>query len=126
MQNLILYDWAEIFALVISVVMGTGTYLGFMKLNRGQKVKLSSVGLVLIMNLTVTYVASEILKKTSLGEYRTISLPIIAYLGQYFLEWLDKTYPKIFNAGAKKLGIDIESTDTDIEQENNNLDEKEN
>ena len=66
MQNIILYDWTEIFALVISV-MGTGTYLGFMKLNRGQKVKLSSVGLVLIMNLTVTYVASEILKKNKYG-----------------------------------------------------------
>lgn len=124
MQNFILYDWAEIFALVISVVMGTGTYIGFIKLNRGKQVKLSSVGLVLLMNLTVTYVASEILKKTSLGEYRTISLPIIAYLGQYFLEWLDKTYPKIFNAGAKKLGFDIEATDK--EQENNNVDETEN
>ena len=124
MQNIILYDWTEIFALVISVVMGTGTYIGFIKLNRGKQVKLSSIGLVLLMNLTVTYVASEILKKTSLGEYRTISLPIIAYLGQYFLEWLDKAYPKIFNAGAKKIGIDVENTYT--EQENNNLDEKDN
>ena len=124
MQNIILYDWTEIFALVISVAMGTGTYLGFIKLNRGKKVKLSSVGLVLIMNLTVTYVASEILKKTSLGEYRTISLPIIAYLGQYFLEWLDKTYPRIFNAGAKKLGVDID--DTVKEQENNSTDEEQN
>lgn len=124
MQNIILYDWSEIFALVISVVMGTGTYLGFMKLNRGKQIKLSTVGLVLIMNLTVTYVVSEILKKTSLGEYRTISLPIIAYLGQYFLEWLDKTYPRIFNAGAKKLGVDID--DTVKEQENNNTDEEQN
>lgn len=124
MQNIILYDWSEIFALVISVVMGTGTYLGFMKLNRGKQIKLSTVGLVLIMNLTVTYVVSEILKKTSLGEYRTISLPIIAYLGQYFLEWLDKTYPRIFNAGAKKLGVDID--DTVKEQENNSTDEEQN
>lgn len=124
MQNIILYDWSEIFALVISVVMGTGTYLGFMKLNRGKQIKLSTVGLVLIMNLTVTYVVSGILKKTSLGEYRTISLPIIAYLGQYFLEWLDKTYPRIFNAGAKKLGVDID--DTVKEQENNSTDEEQN
>lgn len=124
MQNIILYDWSEIFALVISVVMGTGTYLGFMKLNRGKQIKLSTVGLVLIMNLTVTYVVSEILKKTSLGEYRTISLPIIAYLGQYFLEWLDKTYPRIFSAGAKKLGVDID--DTVKEQENNSTDEEQN
>ena len=124
MQNIILYDWSDIFALVISVVMGTGTYLGFMKLNRGKQIKLSTVGLVLIMNLTVTYVVSEILKKTSLGEYRTISLPIIAYLGQYFLEWLDKTYPRIFNAGAKKLGVDID--DTVKEQENNSTDEEQN
>ena len=124
MQNIILYDWSEIFALVISVVMGTGTYLGFMKLNRGKQIKLSTVGLVLIMNLTVTYVVSEILKKTSMGEFRTISLPVIAYLGQYFLEWLDKTYPRIFNAGAKKLGVDID--DTVKEQENNSTDEEQN
>lgn len=117
MQNIILYDWSEIFALVISVIMGTGTYIGFIKLNRGKEVKLSSVSLVLLMNLTVTYVASEILKKTSMGEYRTISLPVIAYLGQYFLEWLDKTYPKIFNAGAKRLGMNLENTDTEQEKD---------
>ena len=58
-----------------------------------------------------------------MGEYRTILLPVIAYLGQYVMEWVDKRFLKIFDAGAKKLGLDLDTTE---EPEENTPDETEN
>lgn len=58
------------------------------------------------MNLFVTFVASEAMKLWNFGIYRTIFLPLIAYAGQYLMEWFDKRYLKIFDSGASKIGID--------------------
>ena len=118
MQKIIAYDINEIFALIIAVIMGTGAYIGFMVLKKQKKVSISFIIIVLFINTLVTYVASGILKKTSLGEYRTIVLPIIAYLGQYFMEWVDKRFLKLFDAGAKKVGLPLDNTDDELEQNN--------
>lgn len=123
MQNTLVYDINEIFALVIAVIMGTGAYIGFMVLKKQKKISISFVLVVIFINLFVTYIASGILKKTSMGEYRTILLPVIAYLGQYVMEWVDKRFLKIFDAGAKKLGLDLDTTE---EPEENTPDETEN
>ena len=123
MQNTLVYDINEIFALVIAVIMGTGAYIGFMVLKKQKKLSISFVLVVIFINLFVTYIASGILKKTSMGEYRTILLPVIAYLGQYVMEWVDKRFLKIFDAGAKKLGLDLDTTE---EPEENTPDETEN
>lgn len=122
MQNVLVYDINEIFALVIAVIMGTGAYIGFMVLKKQKKISISFVVVVIFINLFVTYVFSGILTKTSLGEYRTILLPVIAYLGQYFMEWVDKRFLKIFDAGAKKIGLNINTE----EEENIQPDETEN
>lgn len=125
MQKIIAYDINEIFALIIAVIMGTGAYIGFMVLKKQKKVSISFIIIVLFINTLVTYVASGILKKTSMGEYRTIILPIIAYLGQYFMEWVDKRFLKLFDAGAKKIGLPLDNIDDELEQ-NNIQDETEN
>ena len=118
MQKIIVYDINEIFALIIAVIMGTGAYIGFMVLKKQKKVSISFIIIVLFINTLVTYVASGILKKTSMGEYRTIVLPIIAYLGQYVMEWVDKRFLKLFDAGAKKMGLNLDNTDDELEQNN--------
>ena len=59
------------------------------------------------MNLFVTFVASEAMKLWNFGSYRTVFLPLIAYPGQYLMEWFDKRYLKIFDKGASKVGIDL-------------------
>lgn len=123
MQNTLVYDINEIFALVIAVIMGTGAYIGFMVLKKQKKISISFVLVVIFINLFVTYIASGILKKTSMGEYRTILLPVIAYLGQYVMEWVDKRFLKIFDAGAKKLGLNLDTTE---EPEENTPDETDN
>ena len=63
--------------------------------------------LVFITNLFVIFVASEAMKLWNFGSYRTVFLPLIAYAGQYLMEWFDKRYLKIFDKGASKVGIDL-------------------
>ena len=115
---MVIYNLNEIIALVTSVFIGTGAYIGFMVLKKQKKASISFIIIVLFINTLVTYVASGILKKTSLGEYRTIVLPIIAYLGQYFMEWVDKRFLKLFDAGAKKVGLPLDNTNDELEQNN--------
>lgn len=123
MQKIIAYDINEIIVLVVSVVIGTGAYIGFMLLKKQKDVSFGFVVAVLFINLLVTHVASEVLKRTSLSDYRAPMLPAIAYLGQYFMEWLDKRYLKIFDAGAKKVGLDIDNSD-DNTVETNKIDDE--
>lgn len=107
MQNITLYSWNEIIALVTSVIMGTGAYLGFIVLKKQQKVSTKFIFWVFVINLFVTYIVSELLKVMKWGEYRTLVLPLVAYAGQYFMEWFDRRYLKIFDSGLKKAGLDI-------------------
>ena len=107
MEFLESYNIGELVAVLVSVLIGTGAYLGFIILNKNQKVNVKFVFLILIINLFVTYIVSEIVKIFKLGEYRTIILPFVAYAGQYIMEWFDKRYLKIFDKGASKVGIDL-------------------
>ena len=107
MEILKLYSVGELVALLVSVLIGTGAYLGFIILNKNQKVNGKFVFLILIINLFVTYIVSEAVKIFKFGEYRTIILPFVAYAGEYIMEWFDKRYLKIFDKGASKVGIDL-------------------
>lgn len=108
MEILKSYDIGELVALLVSVLIGTGAYLGFIILNKNQKVNVKFVFLILIINLFVTYIVSEAIKIIKFGEYRTIILPFVAYAGQYIMEWFDKRYLKIFDKGVGKVGIDLD------------------
>lgn len=124
MQNIITYNINEIIALVTAVLIGTGAYIGFMILKKKRDLSFAFVASVLIINLFVTHIFSEVLKATKMGEYRTIVLPAIAYLGQYLMEWVDKRYLKIFDAGAKKVGLNLDTTDIEeipLEDEKENI-----
>ena len=107
MEFLESYNIGELVALLVSVLTGTGAYLGFIILNKNQKVNVKFVFLILIINLFVTYTVSEAIKIFKFGEYRTIILPFVAYAGQYIMEWFDKRHLKIFDKGAGKVGIDL-------------------
>lgn len=116
MQDITFYSLNEIVALVTSVMIGTGAYLGVIILKKHLKVNLSFVFWIFIMNLFVTHLLSELLKVMKWGEYRSLALPAVAYAGQYFIDWVDKRYLKIFDAGIKKAGLDInENNDQNYE-----------
>lgn len=118
MQNIQLYNFTELLALVISVLIGTGAYLGFVVLKKNQRANGKFIFWVLIINLFVTYLFSEALKIFKWGEYRTLILPLVAYAGQYLMDWLDKRYLRIFDAGAGKIGLNINKDNNNNEELN--------
>lgn len=112
MQNVTTYDVNEIIALIISVLIGTGAYLGFIMIRKNQVISIKLVLGILAINLFITYIFSGVLRIFKWGEYRIIILPLVAYGGQYLADWFDRRYPKIFDAGFKKVsGVDIETKD---------------
>lgn len=122
MDSFTLYTWNEAVALVTSVAFGTGAYIAFVKQRQIKKVNLTFILTVIGINTFFTYVASEILKVTSWGVYRNIVLPIVAFSGQYLMDWFDKKYLKIFDAGFEKVtGKKLENDGTD---ENNYNEER--
>lgn len=113
-----IYSTNEIIALVSAVAIGSGAYIGFVVLRKEQKLSIKFIFLVLTINLFVTYVASEILKIFKWGEYRSLSLPMVAFAGQYLMEWFDKRYLKIFDSAIKKTGLNINENKDETDTEN--------
>lgn len=122
MEN-INYNISEIIALIMSVLIGSGAYISFVYIKNKQKISTAYVIAVLLINLCLTYVASELLKAFNWSEWRNPSLPMVAFAGQYLTDWMDKRYLKIFDTAAKRAGIklndkDDESNDKNSENEN--------
>lgn len=113
MQQITVYNINEITALITAVLIGTGGYIGFVVVRKKKEINFKFIFWVLMINLFVTYLFSELLKVMNWGVYRTLVLPLVAYAGQYLIDWFDKRYLKIFDAGASKAGLNI----------NNNTDE---
>jgi hypothetical protein len=118
MENISAYTLNEFIALVAAVLIGSGAYIGFVVLRKKQSLSFRFIFLVLIINLFVTYVASELLKAFKWGEFRTLILPLVAYTGQYLMEWFDRRYSKIFDSGAKKIGIDLKNEENEKDDNN--------
>lgn len=104
MENLT-YNISEYLALIFSVLIGSGAYISFVYIKNKQKISVSYIVAVLIINLCITYVASGLLKVLNWSEWRTPSLPMVAFAAQNLTDWLDKNYFKIFDTAAKRAGI---------------------
>lgn len=124
MQDFTLYTWNEIVALIIAVVMGTGAYIGVIAKKKKEKITLWYIVSVFFINLFLTSVASEALKIWNLGIYRSVVLPLVALFGQYIMDYIDRRYLKIFDAGLHKAGLDLDEDNTD-EEENIETENKE-
>lgn len=117
MQDFTLYTWNEIVALIIAVVMGTGAYIGVIAKKKKEKITLWYIVSVFFTNLFLTSLASEALKLWNMGIYRSVVLPLVALLGQYIMDYIDRRYLKIFDAGLSKAGLKIDNTTPDEEDE---------
>ena len=109
----------EVVALIISVLIGTVGYTAFLKLVKKEKPNVSYMFWLFFLNLLVAHTFSEVMKVFKYGEYRSAFLPLISFMGLYFLIWLDKRYLKIFDGGLKKAtGIDLNDNENEnIENE---------
>ncbi|WP_284460770.1 hypothetical protein [Chryseobacterium sp.] len=108
MENTTAYNISEYLALIFSVLIGSGAYISFVYIKNKQKISAAYIIAVLLINLCLTYVASELLKALNWNEWRSPSLPVVAFAGQYLTDWFDKRYLKIFDTASKRAGINIE------------------
>lgn len=124
MENYIPYSLNGWVALLASVFVGSGAYIMFVAEKRGQNLRWTFVFMVFFVNSFITWTVAEILKFKNWGEYRGFSLPLVAFFGQYFLDWVDKRYLKIGDAGFKKVtGINLNTNKNETEETTNNDEE---
>lgn len=119
MENITAYTFPEVVALGSAVALGSGAYIAFVVSRKKQEINTKTVVFILLMNGFLTYVASELLKVFNWGGYRSAALPIVAFIGQYFLDWADKNYPKIFDWGARKVGMDLKNNEDETDTKDN-------
>ena len=118
MENITSYNISEIVALLTSILIGSGAYIAFVRSNREKPVSLPFITSTVAINIFLTNVASEVLKIAEWGAYRSLVLPVVAYCGQYLLEWFDKHRENIFDTASKKAGFDFTQEKKKEENEN--------
>lgn len=109
MEYISTYNISEIIALLTAVLIGSGAYIAFVRVKREKPVNLTFIITTVVINIFLTNAAAEILKLFNWGAYRALVLPVVAYCGQYLLEWFDKRREKIFDSASKKAGFNLEN-----------------
>jgi len=116
MENISSYNISEFFALLFSVLIGSGAYISFVYIKNKVKVSLWYVVAVVLINLCLTYIVSGFLKVLDWGKWSAPALTMVAFAGQYIADWIDKRYLKIFDTASKKAGFNLNNE----KDENNN------
>ena len=124
MERIINFIGAERASLLSAVLIGSGAYVAFVVLQKRHILTVKFVVLVLFINLFVTYLSSGLLKVFKWGAYKDLILPLVSYAGQNLVYWFDKRYMKLLDAGAKKVGLNIDTDD--MENNNPNISDDEN
>ena len=117
MENITPYNIYEWTALVASIIVGSSAYIFFIAEKKNQHLRRRFVIMVLLVNTTLTWIASEILRYYGWGELRGIVLVSVAFTGQWIVEYINKRYLKLGDAALKKVtGIDL-NKNNDYEQQ---------
>ena len=117
MENITPYSIYEWIALVASIIVGSSAYIFFIAEKKNQHLRRRFVIMVLLVNTTLTWIASEILRYYGWGELRGIVLVSVAFTGQWIVEYINKRYLKLGDAALKKVtGIDL-NKNNDYEQQ---------
>ena len=107
MENITPYSFYEWTALVASIIVGSSAYIFFIAEKKHQDLRRRYVIMVLLVNTTLTWIASEILRYYGWGELGGIILVSVAFTGQWIVDYINKRYLKIGDAALKKVGIDL-------------------
>ena len=117
MENITPYSIYEWTALIASIIVGSSAYIFFIAEKKNQHLRRRFVIMVLLVNTTLTWIASEILRYYGWGELRGIVLVSVAFTGQWIVEYINKRYLKLGDAALKKVtGIDL-NKNNDYEQQ---------
>ena len=118
MENITPYNIYEWIALISSIIVGSSAYIFFVAEKKNQHLRFRFVIMVLLVNTIFTWIASEILRYKGWGELRGIVLVLVAFTGQWIVEYIDKRYLKLGDAAIKKVtGIDINKNNEYEQQE---------
>ena len=118
MENITPYSIYEWTALVASIIVGSSAYMFFMAEKKNQHLKPRYVTMVLLVNTTLTWIASEILRYYGWGEIRGIVLVSVAFTGQWIVDYINKRYLKLGDAALKKVtGIDLNKNNEHEQEE---------
>ena len=108
MENITPYSFYEWTALVASIIVGSSAYIFFIAEKKNKHLRTRFVMMVFLVNTTLTWIASEILRYYGWGELRGIILVSVAFTGQWIVEYINKRYLKLGDAALKKVtGIDF-------------------
>ena len=119
MENITAYTFPEVIALVSAVTLGSGAYISFIVSRKKQEMNTKTIVLILVMNGFLTYIASEALKLFNWGGYRSAGLPVVAFIGQYLLDWIDRRKFKLFDWAARRGGIDLKDDEDETDTKDN-------
>ena len=110
MENITPYNIYEWIALIASIIVGSSAYMFFIAEKKNQHLIFRYVMMVLLVNTIFTWIASEILRYKGWGELRGIVLVIVAFSGQWIVDYIDRRYLKLGDAAIKKVtGIDLDN-----------------
>ena len=129
MENITPYSIYEWTALVASIIVGSSAYMFFIAEKKNQHLRARYVTMVLLVNTTLTWIASEILRYYGWGEIRGIVLVSVAFTGQWIVDYINKRYLKLGDAAIKKVtGIDLNKNNEYEQQKeyNENPEEEDN
>ena len=125
MENITPYSIYEWTALIASIIVGSSAYIFFIAEKKNQHLRHRYVIMVLLVNTTLTWIASEILRYYGWGELRGIVLVSVAFTGQWIVDYINKRYLKLGDAALKKVtGIDL-NKNNDYEQQEEYFENKE-
>ena len=125
MENITPYSLHELIALIASIIVGSSAYIFFIAENKNQHLRRRFVIMVFLVNTTITWIASEILRYYGWGELRGIILVSVAFTGQWIVDYIDRRYLKLGDAALKKVtGIDL-NKNNEYEQQDEYFENKE-
>ena len=113
MENLTIINISELLVIIFSVLLGSGAYISFVHRKNKEKISISYILPILIVNLFWTYLVSKLLTVANLGKWSDPALLMVAFCGQYIAEWFHKNNPKLFDFAAKKVGVDLNNKKDD-------------
>ena len=125
MENITPYNIYEWIALVASIIVGSSAYMFFIAEKKNQHLRRRFVIMVLLVNTIFTWIASEILRFKGWGELRGIVLILVAFTGQWIVDYIDRRYLKLGDAAIKKVtGMDL-NKDNEYEQQEEYIENEE-
>lgn len=114
MQDIQLYTTNQIIILVVSVALGSGMYIMTVWQEQPRSMGARLVITTVVMSAGVTHAVYQIAIYYGWGIITNVALLAAAFFATMLIEQLKLKFPKIFDAGFRKVGMDLDPNGTSI------------